>query len=211
MLLHIYCSSFIRLLIIPVISIYHQLNDRAHDVQQHWINTKRIRQTKQILFTAFRLPNQPNVFISFNIEIDVIIIIGLKGRLNTWYYLMPVYLRLLFWGAIQFIDSMCWFVVLFLRVQVNYPKKKNTYCKKCDKHESHAITWQKKAGKASTTAQGTKQWQHSKRMENSTNKQKTMKAINRKIPLSSSSFQPLVSARLILDRLISLLADSSQR
>lgn len=37
---------------------------------------------------------------------------------------------------------------------VNYPKKKNTYCRKCDKHESHAITWQKKAGKASTTAQG---------------------------------------------------------
>ncbi len=25
---------------------------------------------------------------------------------------------------------------------VNFPKKKNTHCKKCNKHESHAITWQ---------------------------------------------------------------------
>ena len=37
---------------------------------------------------------------------------------------------------------------------VNYPKKKNTFCKGCGSHQSHAITWQKKAGKASTVAQG---------------------------------------------------------
>jgi ribosomal protein L44E len=37
---------------------------------------------------------------------------------------------------------------------VNYPKKKNTFCKGCKSHQSHAITWQKKAGKASTMAQG---------------------------------------------------------
>lgn len=37
---------------------------------------------------------------------------------------------------------------------VNWPKKKNTYCKKCKSHQGHAITWQKKAGKASTVAQG---------------------------------------------------------
>lgn len=30
---------------------------------------------------------------------------------------------------------------------VNFPKKKNTYCKKCVKHQPHTITWQKKAGK----------------------------------------------------------------
>ena len=41
---------------------------------------------------------------------------------------------------------------------VNYPKKKNTHCKKCNKHEPHAITWQKKAGKASTTAQGKRRY-----------------------------------------------------
>ena len=42
--------------------------------------------------------------------------------------------------------------------QVNYPKKKNTYCKGCSSHQSHAITWQKKAGKASTTAQGKRRY-----------------------------------------------------
>jgi len=40
---------------------------------------------------------------------------------------------------------------------VNYPKSKNTYCKKCDKHTQHAIT-QYKAGKASTTAQGRRRY-----------------------------------------------------
>jgi ribosomal protein L44E len=37
---------------------------------------------------------------------------------------------------------------------VNWPKKKNTYCKVCVSHQPHAITWQKKAGKASNLAQG---------------------------------------------------------
>ena len=39
---------------------------------------------------------------------------------------------------------------------VNFPKKKRTFCKKCNKHQEHTITWQKKAGKASLFAQGTK-------------------------------------------------------
>ena len=30
----------------------------------------------------------------------------------------------------------------WLAEMVNFPKKKNTHCKKCNKHESHAITWQ---------------------------------------------------------------------
>jgi large subunit ribosomal protein L44e len=42
--------------------------------------------------------------------------------------------------------------------QVNFPKKKNTYCKGCKKHASHAITWQKKPGKASTVAQGKRRY-----------------------------------------------------
>ena len=37
---------------------------------------------------------------------------------------------------------------------VNFPKQKRTYCKGCKKHDVHVITWQKKAGKASLTAQG---------------------------------------------------------
>merc|ERR1740117_2385530 len=41
---------------------------------------------------------------------------------------------------------------------VNFPKKKRTYCSKCNKHETHAISWQKKAGKASTTAQGKRRY-----------------------------------------------------
>lgn len=41
---------------------------------------------------------------------------------------------------------------------VNFPKKKKTYCRRCNKHESHAITWQKKAGKASTVAQGKRRY-----------------------------------------------------
>mmetsp|Transcript_16447 Transcript_16447/g.16383 ORF Transcript_16447/g.16383 Transcript_16447/m.16383 type:complete len:101 (+) Transcript_16447:15-317(+) len=41
---------------------------------------------------------------------------------------------------------------------VNFPKKKNTYCKKCVKHQPHTITWQKKAGKASLTAQGKRRY-----------------------------------------------------
>jgi len=41
---------------------------------------------------------------------------------------------------------------------VNFPKKKRTYCKKCGDHQSHAITWQKKSGKASTTAQGKRRY-----------------------------------------------------
>ena len=42
----------------------------------------------------------------------------------------------------------------FCSPQVNYPKKKNTFCKKCNKHTAHGVS-QYKAGKASTTAQGT--------------------------------------------------------
>jgi len=38
-------------------------------------------------------------------------------------------------------------------LQVNYPKKKNTFCKKCNKHTSHSVSQYKK-GKDSTTAQG---------------------------------------------------------
>lgn len=41
---------------------------------------------------------------------------------------------------------------------VNYPKKKRTFCKKCVKHQPHAITWQKKAGKASLMAQGKRRY-----------------------------------------------------
>eukprot|EP00343_Euplotes_focardii_P008213 CAMPEP_0205820354 /NCGR_PEP_ID=MMETSP0206-20130828/2980_1 /ASSEMBLY_ACC=CAM_ASM_000279 /TAXON_ID=36767 /ORGANISM="Euplotes focardii, Strain TN1" /LENGTH=100 /DNA_ID=CAMNT_0053114973 /DNA_START=54 /DNA_END=356 /DNA_ORIENTATION=+ len=41
---------------------------------------------------------------------------------------------------------------------VNYPKKKNTHCKKCNKHQPHNITWQKKAGKASSLAQGKRRY-----------------------------------------------------
>jgi len=41
---------------------------------------------------------------------------------------------------------------------VNFPKKKNTYCKKCGKHEQHNITWQKKSGKATNTAQGKRRY-----------------------------------------------------
>ncbi len=41
---------------------------------------------------------------------------------------------------------------------VNFPKKKRTYCKKCVKHTPHAITWQKKSGKASLTAQGKRRY-----------------------------------------------------
>jgi len=43
---------------------------------------------------------------------------------------------------------------------VNWPKKKRTYCKnaQCNSHQWHAITWQKKAGKASTTAQGKRRY-----------------------------------------------------
>ena len=37
--------------------------------------------------------------------------------------------------------------------QVFYPKQKNTYCKRCNKHQPHAVT-QYKAGKASLVAQG---------------------------------------------------------
>merc|ERR1712107_463333 len=40
---------------------------------------------------------------------------------------------------------------------VNYPKQKNTYCKKCNKHTSHAVS-QYKAGKASTVAQGKRRY-----------------------------------------------------
>jgi large subunit ribosomal protein L44e len=29
---------------------------------------------------------------------------------------------------------------------VNFPKKKNTHCRKCNAHRPHAVTWQKKAG-----------------------------------------------------------------
>merc|ERR1712137_313644 len=46
----------------------------------------------------------------------------------------------------------------YLRRMVNFPKKKRTFCKKCTKHTPHAITWQKKAGKASLTAQGKRRY-----------------------------------------------------
>jgi ribosomal protein L44E len=39
-------------------------------------------------------------------------------------------------------------------LQVNWPKKKNTFCKKCAAHKPHAVS-QYKAGKASTRVQGT--------------------------------------------------------
>ena len=45
--------------------------------------------------------------------------------------------------------------VLFRSLQVNFPKQKKTYCKRCKKHTLQGITWQKKAGKASLLAQGT--------------------------------------------------------
>ena len=44
---------------------------------------------------------------------------------------------------------------LFSRIQVNFPKQKKTYCKRCKKHTLQSITWQKKGGKASLVAQGT--------------------------------------------------------
>nr|BAK02369.1 predicted protein [Hordeum vulgare subsp. vulgare] len=40
---------------------------------------------------------------------------------------------------------------------VNYPKKKNTFCKKCNKHTAHSVS-QYKAGKASTKAQGKRRY-----------------------------------------------------
>ena len=43
-------------------------------------------------------------------------------------------------------------------LQVNFPKQKKAFCKKCKKHTLHAISWQKKAGKASKTAQGKFFW-----------------------------------------------------
>eukprot|EP00808_Paulinella_micropora_P019987 g5109.t1 len=41
---------------------------------------------------------------------------------------------------------------------VNWPKKKNAFCKKCKTHTSHSLTWQKKAGKATLTAQGKRRY-----------------------------------------------------
>merc|ERR1719420_2387591 len=41
---------------------------------------------------------------------------------------------------------------------VNYPKKKNTFCKRCSQHRIHNVTWQKKAGKASLVAQGKRRY-----------------------------------------------------
>lgn len=43
---------------------------------------------------------------------------------------------------------------------VNWPKKKNAYCKhkQCRSHKPHALTWQKKGGKASLTAQGKRRY-----------------------------------------------------
>merc|ERR1719399_52488 len=41
---------------------------------------------------------------------------------------------------------------------VNFPKKKRTHCVKCNKHTQHAVTWKKKSGKASTTAQGKRRY-----------------------------------------------------
>jgi len=40
----------------------------------------------------------------------------------------------------------------------NFPKKKRTFCKKCGDHQVHAVTWQKKAGKASPAAQGQRRY-----------------------------------------------------
>ncbi len=41
----------------------------------------------------------------------------------------------------------------FICVQVNVPKTRRTYCKKCKKHQSHKVTQYKK-GKDSLYAQG---------------------------------------------------------
>ena len=41
---------------------------------------------------------------------------------------------------------------------VNYPKTKRTHCRRCNAHKTHAITWQKKAGKASLVAQGKRRY-----------------------------------------------------
>merc|ERR1711934_593264 len=40
---------------------------------------------------------------------------------------------------------------------VFYPKQKNTYCKRCNKHHPHAVS-QYKAGKASLVAQGKRRY-----------------------------------------------------
>lgn len=43
--------------------------------------------------------------------------------------------------------------MFFFRVQVNVPKTRRTYCKKCKKHQPHKVTQYKK-GKDSLYAQG---------------------------------------------------------
>lgn len=43
--------------------------------------------------------------------------------------------------------------MFFCRVQVNVPKTRRTYCKKCKKHQPHKVTQYKK-GKDSLYAQG---------------------------------------------------------
>lgn len=40
---------------------------------------------------------------------------------------------------------------------MSYPKKKNTFCKKCGKHQAHSVS-QYKAGKASLFAQGKRRY-----------------------------------------------------
>ena len=45
-------------------------------------------------------------------------------------------------------------VYMYDHLQVNWPKQKKAFCKKCKTHTLHAITWQKKSGKASLVAQG---------------------------------------------------------
>jgi large subunit ribosomal protein L44e len=43
------------------------------------------------------------------------------------------------------------------------PKKSRTHCKRCNKHQVHAISHQKKAGKASLTAQGKRRYDDKQR------------------------------------------------
>ncbi len=46
----------------------------------------------------------------------------------------------------------------FFLLKANWPKKKRTFCRKCGDHQEHGVTWLKKAGKASTVAQGKRRY-----------------------------------------------------